>query len=1134
MRVFIFLILTAFSCELIVGQQQFTKYDEVPGNIKSYKPHFQNEYPYWAKQMYAEEVNFFDVMESFDKWEAQNTGEFRPIRRYFKNWSKHVLPYVAEDGTISLPSPQDYVTNLLKVQKQQKTTSQERNGSDWSFLGPKETFWLNESGAQLPPPAAPWQVNIYSFDVAKTNEDVLYCGTETGYMNKTVDKGSTWQQLGLDYNFGGGITAVRIDPENENVVYASGGAQMHKTEDGGMTWTPLLGASGNFPSDRLEIDKSNSNKIYSAGNNGIHISEDGGVNWQRTLLSKSYDVHRHPTLENVVYGLTKVGSFFRVMISEDGGSTFMESANFPTNVSDASGGLIAVSEDDANSIYVICLTSNNTPQIYKGDYLTGDWDILSVGNTNSLGLNNGQGYFDLVFEVSDQDARIIYAGTSSLYISRNGGNTFSLIGGYGGNFPIHPDIQDMKILDDGEVWVSTDGGMNYSSDNFSFTDNHQAKINGIIGSDMWGFDQGWNEDIIVGGRYHNGNTSIADFYGSKALRMGGAESPTGWILKGKSRHVAFNDLGAGWILPRTAEGQPEGRFLFSKYPNMDEYGGRRGNIATHPNYSGTLFLGEGNVLWKSEDSGMSYDMMYDFGAKVRYLDVSYSNPNVMYADVVGRGLYKSEDGGVSWERKNALTTAPNGNSSWGGRLYFAISPTNENAIYACLQNGTWSSDIGRVFKSVDGGDSWQDWTGQLSEYTKNLVVQPDANGHDVVYLFTNARDKKAKVFVRMEDGDNWDEFSNGFPAGFQVNQALPFYRDGKLRVAGNSGIWESPLMVHDYEPILNPWVEKSVYPCVLDSVYFEDHSIINHEGCSWKWEITPEPVYMSDASARNPVVVLGNVGSYDVKMTITKNGVDYSKTMIGLISATSCPSIEDCSNPDQLPKDIWSLVSVDSEETIYPGLARMAFDDDAATIWHTRWTSGNDDYPHEMVVDMGDVYLANSFTYLPRQNGTNGRVKDYELYVSNEPNEWGEAVSFGQFDNSFAPSVVPFSEAVEGRYFKLVCLSEVNGNIWASAAEFSIQGCYANSLSNINVTVEDAQVFPVPTDGVFTLSLPKGSPYSYIMYSANGKIVNEGQLVGNGDGYYRFNLNKEDSGIYIIVAQNENGQVFRSKVIVLK
>ena len=34
--------------------------------------------------------------------------------------------------------------------------------------------------------------------------------------------------------------------------------------------------------------------------------------------------------------------------------------------------------------------------------------------------------------------------------------------------------------------------------------------------------------------------------------------------------MSFNDLGPGWILPTSAETSPEGRFPFSKYPNMDD------------------------------------------------------------------------------------------------------------------------------------------------------------------------------------------------------------------------------------------------------------------------------------------------------------------------------------------------------------------------------------------------------------------------------------------------------------------------------------------------------------------------------------------------------------------------------------
>lgn len=64
--------------------------------------------------------------------------------------------------------------------------------------------------------------------------------------------------------------------------------------------------------------------------------------------------------------------------------------------------------------------------------------------------------------------------------------------------------------------------------------------------------------------------------------MGGGESPTGWVLNEKDRHVAFNDLGDGWILPKAATDIPEGRFTFTKFPNMEEYGGRRSNLVHHP------------------------------------------------------------------------------------------------------------------------------------------------------------------------------------------------------------------------------------------------------------------------------------------------------------------------------------------------------------------------------------------------------------------------------------------------------------------------------------------------------------------------------------------------------------------------
>ncbi|TLX73075.1 T9SS type A sorting domain-containing protein [Labilibacter sediminis] len=132
----------------------------------------------------------------------------------------------------------------------------------------------------------------------------------------------------------------------------------------------------------------------------------------------------------------------------------------------------------------------------------------------------------------------------------------------------------------------------------------------------------------------------------------------------------------------------------------------------------------------------------------------------------------------------------------------------------------------------------------------------------------------------------------------------------------------------------------------------------------------------------------------------------------------------------------WSLVSVDSEETTgEDGAATNAFDADETTIWHTQWDGASPGFPHEIVIDMGQSYDINEFSYLPRQNGTeNGTIKDYELYISEDINNWGTAVATGSFARNTTEKSVTFS-AVSGRYFKFVANSEINGNFFASAAE---------------------------------------------------------------------------------------------------
>lgn len=1116
-----FLLISTF----IFGQQKFVPHDFAPSNMPNYKPAYQDNFPDWAKMLYQENINYFHLEEAYLQWKTTAEDEFKSIEKYYKIWQAKVLPFVANDGQIRL----DKFNTVAKPTKPIPTTGSK---STWSFLGPKETFWLNESGDTQAPKACPWQVNIYSFDVAKNNHATLYCGTETGFVSKSVDNGLTWELQGQDYSFGSGITTLAIHPTNENIVYAAANRQVHKTLDGGQTWTPLLPSNNLFYADKLVIDETNPNKIFAAGSTGIYQSVDGGENWTNVWPHQSYDIHFKSGDNTVLYAISNIADEFTIAVSTDGGDNFSSDPNFPTQIQDASGALIAVTAADANALFTVLLSSDNTPLLYKGDMADNTWSLLATGQTAAFPMDNWQGFFDLVLEVSPTDADVIFTGTSTLYKSVDGGADFSIVGGYGGNFPIHPDIQSLKLLDDGTAWVATDGGFTYSTDNFTTTNNAHARNKNLVGSDMWGFDQGWNEDIVVGGRYHNGNTAIADFYASKALRMGGAESPTGWVMKGKSRHVAFDDLGAGWILPATAEGTPEGRFTFSKHPNMDEYGGRRGNVLFHPNYYELVYMGKEDAFWKSSDMGTSFELLHDFGDRIRFCQIAYDDPNVIYADIVNQGLYKSEDGGYNWVAKPSLTNGNYGTNHWKGKLHFVISPTDAQTIYACLQNGTWSADIGKIFKSTDGGDTWQDWSGSLNTFTKTLVIQPDANGEDLLYLIANNNDATvAQSYIRRQGENDWTAYGTAYPAGMKTNHALAFYRDSKIRVAGTGGVWENTLDEPNFQPIVQPWVERPFFDCMLDTIQFDDHSMLNHENASWAWTIEPAPLYISDANSRNPKVVLGAVGSYDVTLSVTKDGETYSKTIEDMVSTITCPSVEDCSNPAFLDKNNWSLLYVNSEEVNYPGTAVMAFDNDPATIWHTRWSTGSDPYPHEMQIDLGEEYSIHEFTYLPRQDGQNGWIKDYELYFTNDLADWGTAVAIGAFESSNALHKVTLEDETIGRYLKIVALSEANGNAWASAAEFGIKGCYYDPVStNTANNYEQLKAFPVPSQGHFDIALPAHETFHYTIYTMSGKQVQQGQSQA-GQNRLALDLAAFPSGTYVVQLRDVAGGLYLVKLV---
>ena len=161
---------------------------------------------------------------------------------------------------------------------------------------------------------------------------------------KTIDGGKSWKKV-LDISENTGVSDIAFDPRNPDVVYAvayqrrrhvwtliDGGPEsgIHKTRDGGATWTKL---SGGLPSQDMgrigiAVAPTAPDTVYAtiestrkAG--GFFRSKDGGASWERTIKTVSsspqyyQELFVDPKDADRVYAVD-----VEMQVSEDGGTTW--------------------------------------------------------------------------------------------------------------------------------------------------------------------------------------------------------------------------------------------------------------------------------------------------------------------------------------------------------------------------------------------------------------------------------------------------------------------------------------------------------------------------------------------------------------------------------------------------------------------------------------------------------------------------------------------------------------------------------------------------------------------------------------------------------------------------------------------
>jgi len=208
------------------------------------------------------------------------------------------------------------------------------------------------------------------------------------------------------------------------------------------------------------------------------------------------------------------------------------------------------------------------------------------------------------------------------------------------------------------------------------------------------------------------------------------------------------------------------------------FGGSIGAVAVSAWDPNVIYVGggektvRGNVspgdgIWKSTDAGETWQRSgLEDSQHVSRIRIHPTNPDLAYVAVMGhlfdgnqqRGVYRTTDGGRTWTRIMFVSDAV-------GAVDLVMDPVNPRILYASfwrvlrtpysLESGGEGSGI---YKSTDGGDSWDNLTGNegLPRGTLGIIgLDVSRSNNRNVYAIIEA--DKGGVFRSRDGGTTWEK-----------------------------------------------------------------------------------------------------------------------------------------------------------------------------------------------------------------------------------------------------------------------------------------------------------------------------------------------------------------------------------------
>jgi photosystem II stability/assembly factor-like uncharacterized protein len=285
----------------------------------------------------------------------------------------------------------------------------------------------------------------------------------------------------------------------------------------------------------------------------------------------------------------------------------------------------------------------------------------------------------------------------------------------------------------------------------------------------------------------------------------------------------------------------------------------------------------GQLIQRSEDGGKSWAPMdnkfvyhgvpgthqwYDGTAhpwefkRVWHLEPSLTDPDTVYAGVEDAALFKSADGGRSWDELSGLRehgSGPRWQPGAGGMCLHTIllDPTNPDRIFIAIS-------AAGAFRTDDGGKSWRPINqGLRSQY----IPDPTADVGHCVHRIAMHPSRPDTLFMqkhwdvmRSDDaGDSWHEVSGNLPTDFgfvidvhahepETIYVVPIKSDSEhYPLDGQLRVFRSRSGGNEWEALTNGLPQKDCYVNVLRDAMAVD----THDECGIYFGTTGGQVYAS-------------------------------------------------------------------------------------------------------------------------------------------------------------------------------------------------------------------------------------------------------------------------------------------------